>query len=247
MLVVAGISTLIFIAVCSLVGVRLLLLAHRTGRQEELLCGLGFTLIGLLGYPVTMVSGQGVGTVAETHVTLFLAGSFFTNCGLGCFYAFTGRVFRRGAVWAIGLNALGCGALAAGFLGNAGALLGASPDASSFEVTWAWHIPLQVASLGCFLWMSVEAVLEYRRSLRRRRLGLTDARSSNRFLLWTLFGASTMALSGVFAVVHWMGIPGVSSPVVHISSAVLGGLSSVAVLLAFLPPRFYRHWLAGSA
>ncbi len=68
--VYVGVSMLLFIVTCSTVGVRILLLFLKTRRQPELYCGLGFTLSGLLGYPLTIASGVGRSTVAfrnQTH------------------------------------------------------------------------------------------------------------------------------------------------------------------------------------
>lgn len=61
----AGISMLIFVGICSAVGLRLVSLARRTRGPHELFCGLGFLLIGLFGYPAATVSGHGGRTSAR--------------------------------------------------------------------------------------------------------------------------------------------------------------------------------------
>ena len=57
-----GIALLTFVLAASVVGLRLLALARRTRQLPELLVGVGFSLIGLLGYPLAMLSGFGRGS-----------------------------------------------------------------------------------------------------------------------------------------------------------------------------------------
>ena len=239
MLVLASISMLAFIGICSAVGLRLLWLARRIGGVPVLACGLGFTLIGLLGYPLTIASRHGVGSIAETSLPLFAAGSLLTNLGVASFLVFTWRVFRPADAWARALVAFGCSGLGIGVAGNLAALGGAAPDASSFEVSYAWNCVLQAMSLVCFGWTSLEAMRELAMARRRLALGMGDPVVADRFRRWMHFGVSTTLLSLVFAGVHLAGIPGATSPIVHVSSAVFGLISSFAIYLAFLPPRAY--------
>ena len=131
----AGISMLVFIGICSAVGLRLVSLARRTRGSHELFCGLGFLLIGLFGYPAATLSGHGVKSVGEVLMPAYLFGSFFMHAGIGCFFVFTWKVFRRDEDWARGLCWMALVSIAMAWLGSAYALLTATPDASSFQVT----------------------------------------------------------------------------------------------------------------
>ena len=127
----------IFVLAASIVGVHLLLLARRTGQLPELLVGVGFSLIGLLGYPLAMISGFGRGAVSEVNLGMWVAGMLIMNAGLTCLYAFTARVFRSGQTWAW----LAVAVLTIGNLGSASgswrALAAAPPEALSYHVTAA--------------------------------------------------------------------------------------------------------------
>jgi len=239
MLVLVAISLLVFIGVCSTVGLRILWHARHTRGRAEWLCGVGFTSIGLVGYPASLASGQGVATVGEVHLAVFVVGTLFVNGGIAAFFAFTAQVFRSGSTWAWGLAATSALVLAAGAIGSAHALAVADPATSSFAVTASWNFVLQIASTVCFGWTALEAALQFRAASRRLALGLVEPLVVDRFRLWSIFGFSTMGLSSVFIAVQLAGQAPADSVVVHVSSGVLGTLSSVAVYLAFLPPRRY--------
>ena len=239
MQIAAGIAMVLFIGICSVVGIRLLVLAYRTRGVEELLCACGFTFIGLLGYPASIASGYGMGTVGDVIFPAYLWGTIWTNLGIWSFYAFTWRVFRPAERWALGFTLAAGVVLATGCIANIVTLLTSPANASSFEVTHGWTRLLQVGSVSCFAWTTWEAARQYFMSHKRRAIGLGDSVSSNRFLLWGVFGGSTLILSGVFAVIHHLGIPSATSPMMHVTTAVMGLISSVAIYLAFLPPKAY--------
>jgi hypothetical protein len=233
--VVVALSLVLFVGVCSTVGLRLLWLARRTRRAAETLCGLGFTSIALIGWPASLASGHGLGTVAEMNVPAWAIGTAFVNAGIACFYVFTRRVFRPDAAWARALVLAAIAALVAGHAASLRAVAAAAPDASSFEVTWGATLVLQGATGVCFAWMAVEGFRHWRMSRRRVALGLADPIAARRFALWTLFALSTAGINVAHAAVHLAGVPGADSLVVHVASAVLGTLASAAVWLAFAP------------
>jgi hypothetical protein len=69
---IAGVAMLLFIGACLTVGVRILLLFLTTRGKAELYYGLGFTLSGCFGYPLTMISGVGRTAVGEANIPLHL-------------------------------------------------------------------------------------------------------------------------------------------------------------------------------
>jgi len=240
---VTAAAMLFFVGSCSVVGLRLLWLAVRHRGLEELLCGAGFVLVALVGYPLGIASGNGMGTVGQVSLPLFVLGGVFTNGGLGCLYAFTWKAFRPGSRRAAGAALAGTAGLFAGFGWSVGALWAAEPSAPSLQVTHAGSQVLQVFSTVCFAWTAVEGALQTRMARRRVALGLSDPLVAHRFLLWTLYGVSTTLLTLVFAVVQLAGIAPAESVVVHVSTALFGGVSGGAVLLAFVPPARYVAWV----
>lgn len=246
MLILVAVAMGLFVLMCSVVGLRLLWLAARTRKRPELLCGLGFSLIGLIGYPASLLSGKGAHTIGEMWLDAYVVGTVFTNAGVAAFYLFTASVFRPGVGWARAFTAVAIGALAFGAGGSIRAVAGADADRFAIEVTAAWNTLLQIASLGAFGWTSIEGFIQARKAQRRVELGLADRLTADRFRLWGVFGASTTVLTLVFVVSLQLGRSTTDDPVVHFASALLGGLSSVAMALAFFPPRAYVRWMQGA-
>src|SRR5262245_3350907 len=141
---VAGICLLLFIVVSTLVGVRVLMLAHRTKGRPELLMGMGMVLIGGVGYPSTILAGFG-GTVGTMNVPLYSFGCAMTQVGITLIFAFTQQVFRPTDAWAKALVAAGGAVMLASLAGATTALLQADAEATSFLVAREW---LALAMVG---------------------------------------------------------------------------------------------------
>jgi hypothetical protein len=233
----------IFVLAASVVGIHLLLLARRTGQLPELLVGVGFALIGLLGYPLAMLSGFGRGPVADVNLGMWVSGVVIMNVGLTCLYAFTARVFRSGQAWAWVVVAV----LTAGNLGAASgswrALAAAPPEAMSYHVTALWTATGQISSGIGFAWMGLESWLQFAMSRKRRALGLADAVVTNRFLLFVLFAVSAMGMNVANSLALAAGVSAVENVPVQASMAILGLAASACMYLAFVPAPFYRRWI----
>ncbi len=240
MQVLSAVSMVLFIGICSLVGLRLMVRAWRTGNREQLLCAVGFTWIGLLGYPATIASRVGMVPVGEVNLPLFVVGTAFTNAGIAAFFLFTCRVFRSGVGWARNVVISAWIALAACSVGQPWVLATAPPEQPSFAVSFGWGVALQLVCFACFGWIALEGTLQWSMGRRRLALGLADAEGVDRLRLWAIFGGSTLLLLVGFAVPLFQGISPSESPVAHLSSAVFGLVSSGAAYLAFLPPAWYR-------
>jgi hypothetical protein len=242
----AGLCLLLFVAVCSLVGLRVLLLARRTRGVPELLMGSGMVLIAALGYPATLLAGFG-GPAGEVILPLYVAGSFLTQLGVALIYAFTWQVFRPASGWARGLVAAGSAVMLASLVATATAIARAEPSAPSYLVANAWLAVGLVGYTTGFLWTAVEGLVHYRAALRRLSFGLADPVVANRFLLWGVFGLLAVGINCASAVGNWMGIDPSHSPVVLVPMGVLGALASIAMYLAFFPPARYLGWLRAGA
>ena len=242
-----AVSVLIFVTASSIVGVRLLMLTLRTRQLPELLVGLGFSLIGLFGYPIAIVSGFGQGTIAAMNIELWLTGVVVMDVGLACLYAFTARVFHPGRLWAVVLVVLLTAASLTSGVGAVAVMRAAAPDSLSFQVTRPWILLGQVASAAGFAWIGVESWIQMVMARRRHALGIGDAVVANRFLLWVLFAgfATGMNVANTCALVA--GISAIESPTVQTAMAVFGLGAAVAMYLAFLPPAAYLRWLGEPA
>jgi hypothetical protein len=162
---VAGLSVLLFILVGTAVGVRMLALARRTGGRPERLMGLGLVLVCALGYPGSLFSGFGKGTIGEVSVPLWALASLLTQIGIASIWLFTGAVFRPGVPWARALIGAGVAAMIASYLGTGAVLLTAPADASCNDATRAWLLVGMVGYAGSFLWSAVEGLLQRRMAL----------------------------------------------------------------------------------
>jgi hypothetical protein len=240
-----AVSLLIYVVACSVVGIRLLLLTRRTRQVPELLVGLGFSLVGLLGYPIAMLSGFGQGTVAAMNVDLWYVGVLLMDAGLGCIYAFTARVFRPGRTWAVLLAAaLTISSLVTGTQAHF-ALRAALPQELSYQVTSLPILVGQVASSIGFAWIGIESWLQLSMARRRQALGMGDPVVANRFLLWVLFAAFAVGMSVINTVALLADVSAAESKPIQAAMAVLGLSASISMYLAFLAPAAYVRWLRG--
>jgi len=109
-----AVAMLLFIGVCSAAGVRLLWLAKNGGGRPALLCGNGLCLIAILGFPLGVLSGQGLVPVAQVQLPLVAISLLANLLGIACFFVFTVSVFRPTALWAHTLAgaAIACVAMA---------------------------------------------------------------------------------------------------------------------------------------
>ena len=239
MVALVAVAMLLFVGVCSAVGMRLLWLAKAGGGRPALLCGNGFCLIAILGFPLGVLSGQGIAPVAQVQLPLAAISLLANLLGIACFFVFTVVVFRPTALWAHTLAGAAIACTAVSCVGIVSALAVAPSDAPSFAVTWGWSLTFQTICALCFLWMGLEGLHEWRKSRRRLALGLSDLVISNRLLMWGVFGLSTTLLCLVLVGVQLSGRPTATSALAQLSQALFGLVGSGAAMLAFFPPRAY--------
>ena len=89
----------------------------------------------------------------------------------------------------------------------------------------------------------MEATIYWRKMQRRRQLGLADAVTTQRFLLW---GFGACAAFGIFAIqMARTAVTGQLGPsqLTRDAASVLGLVTAVFVWTAFFPPASYRRWV----
>lgn len=234
----AGACLLLFVATVTVVGVRMLLLARRTGGRHELLIGAGMVLVGAIGFPGGILSGFG-GPVGAVRMPVWFAATILTQLGILLIYAFTWQVFRPRERWGAGLVALGALVLLGSLAGAAHALLTAPPDASSPLVARTPLLAGMIGYSGCFLWSGIEGLVHHRGARRRLAIGLADALVVDRFRLWAIFGIAATGINLASAIGAAMGVDPSRSAITLVPMGVLGAIASVAMYLAFLPPASY--------
>lgn len=224
-----GLGIAVLIAADAVVGLRLLHLAWRTHRVPELAFGLSFILLGVVGYPLSIVARGGAGSEG-------LLAAALTAQNLACLatYVATWKSFRPTDGLAAGFVALMATAFAASLLGDS-----LAAGAFTLRDGGPWYYLGFWARALAFFWSALEA-LRYHGMLRRRLvLGLADPVISDRFRLW---GIASLAISAAFLVflAGRLWTPNVaSSPVVLSITSVAGVVAGVAIFLAFCPPAAY--------
>jgi hypothetical protein len=156
---------------------------------------------------------------------------------------FIRAVFRpdsRWALWFVVANAVGMlgGAADSARMGD---WLGERP----FEYAGYW---LEiVANVAPSAWMAAEGLIAYQSAKKRLRLGLCDALSCNRFLLWALAGAFWAVLEIVtFAQELEIAVVGNQSTASDFLMGACEFVPAVLVWLAFFPPAAYRKRICGA-
>ncbi|MCH7599021.1 MAG: hypothetical protein IH973_04620 [Myxococcales bacterium] len=236
----AWIGELIAAAVYIMVGFRLARLASRTGeRPEKLLSGMFFfTGISYVLYLIPMAipvealwtpfsfAGRVIYIPAPILLALFTRDVFRSEGRLPMFIVYA----------TAGLLVLGVGASA--IMGD---WEGYSLSNPFFWFEWVgYSIP--------FVWAGAEALVQYRSSLRRHRLGLCERIVCNRFLLWACFGALQFALSFVLLAMYLEFEANNAFPAfLDRLAAVIELVSLSLIWFVFFPPRAYQKLVAGSS
>lgn len=227
-----------FVLVSAWLGVRLLMLAARTREIPELACGLGLLLMGGIGYPLLAVSQQATGLSIPVRTLLVAVQMLCHVVGNTAFCIFVYRVFRPGVRWARALTTTTCAAVTLTILAQV-AWPGIATFVESGAGAWRWHGAIAIGPLS---WAGLESIAYHRRLRKRLALGLADPLITDRFRLWAIgmFCAVTITVTSV--VLEILGTPMVSSAFGGLVAGVMGCAASVAMWLAFLPPRAYlRH------
>lgn len=235
-------STIAYILVGLVVGVRLLRLSRRTGGFPELALGLAectlcgavpplFLLAQLLPGPDLLVRAASLG------------GNLAIAIGYSVMILFTWRVFRAREAWA---RWLAIGAIAAvavcgvAGMGRAFAAEGIeelrSLDSTAFRL-------MSMISVASYVWGAAEAFAYHRQLTKRLALGLSDPVVVNRVLLWALVAVGAFIAAGVPLTVSLLGGNSMESVPSRLTCGVAVTACSILLQLAFLPPESYTRWI----
>lgn len=227
-----GLGFVVQVVACAVVGVRLAGLARRTGKAPELFLGASFLLLGVLGYPLSVVAR---GTADGALLLPALAAQ---DAACLCMVLATCSTFHperpRLLLSSGGLVGLGfCASLV-------GSHEAGTPDGG------AWYYLGFALRAGSFVWATLESV-RYSRSLQRRlRIGLCDPVIADRFRLWALSNTSIVAGFAVFLAGRLLTPDGATNPWVLGSTSLVGLVGGVAMWLAFFPPARYTGWVSAA-
>jgi hypothetical protein len=196
-----------------------------------------------IGFPLLVASGIGPKPVAELSMPLLAGGLFFVALGTLGLYAFTWRAFRPRTAWAQGIVAVVAIGLAVVVVGTVRAFSQAPAEQLSMETGTGWMMWTRVFILGAYLWTAIESLQQYGMARKRLKLGLSEPVVTNRLLLWSLTGATEVAINAVDLALHMSGVNLMVDPRAMAVTATGGVVASVMMYLTFLPPRSYVEWL----
>jgi hypothetical protein len=223
------------------VGIRLLRLAHRTGKSPERLLGAGFLAWGL-AYLISSVPDALGG---ESWLRPFyFSGRLLDAAGIVAYACFTWCVFRKYDAWGLWMVAGATGCLIAGLVGSV--WVGDWEGVYPIRNPWWWAEWVGITATDA--WMGTEALVQYGKTRQRLKLGLCDPVLCNRFLLFGIASVLWVMLQFVVivqAIEHeitqrWSGT----------GDFLVAGLEIVAmamICLVFFPPAFYRRWIHAAA
>jgi hypothetical protein len=218
----------------AVVGARLLALSRRTRARPEKLLAANYLATGF-----SYVLYEHAGLIGLELQWVLVAGRILFAIGIIPLLLFTRDVFRRGSRWA---NALTWSTLIAMYVGVLFSTL--EGDIEGVVITSPWFWCDWAGYMIPYVWISAEALIARSAALKRARIGLCDAETANRFLLWALFGAFA-SIAGLSLIPLYIEYDATQIWPLW-GDFVSGGCEAASTLmlwLAFFPPAGYRRWL----
>jgi len=225
---------------------RLLRRARKSGSLPEVSLATGYLLIAGLGYPMAATSITAWTSLGETLArTVLLMGCIVLRIGLAGIFVFTWQTFRRESGWARALcfSAILLLTLDGGY---AVAQLSATTSYEAIVIIAGSGPVISVSillSALAFGWPAAESLAYYAKLRRRRILGLADPIVVNRFLLWGIACTSSLFISLANAATALLGLSILEYQPAMLTSALLGVMNSILLILAFLPPAPYLRFI----
>jgi hypothetical protein len=244
MQIFALLGTLTFVIMGAVVGLRMLLLARRSGERPELYMGGGLFAYSLVAQP-SFVAGAVLFEILGAWaylaaVSVGLAATLLTFLGI---YLFTWHVFRRDSSAARAI----VGAAMIFAVATAGALLwslaGSDPTLPQGGLTRALICALALNFAVAMGWTAGEALHYYNRMRRRLALGLADPTLVNRFLVWGIGCAACCSSALTMVVIVSLGMNMVTHPLPMLVTATAGVICAGAWYLSFLAPESYLRYI----
>lgn len=222
-------------------GARLCRLGLRTHKAPEQLLSLAFLLWGLayVGWQTPLALRD-----ESLFQPLYIAARFLTDTGTIASLFFMRLVFRPDSGFAAALVA---GMIACLLLGVAGSWW-VGDLAALYPLRNPWWWLEWVAVTVSVAWIGVEGFHQFGMAKLRRELGICDAMTVNRFLLWGLTGAIWMAYELAYPIqqIEFDAMGSFSASLDAIVS-ILEFIPIALIWLVFFPPASYRRWIEGSA
>jgi hypothetical protein len=232
-----------FSLACTVVGARLLWLAHRTRHAPELAMGVAFVSSGAIGFTLTVVADlihrrHGdpglVGRLGHLAMIFFFVGYFGLAVG-------SWRIFRPRETWPRNVVvAIGAILAASAFV----MLLGRDLAVGSRSEIASW-VGIGTGSV-VFAWAGCESIRLHRTMRKRLRLGLVEPAVVDRVRLWAVGMLSAWLMTAHALAFRAIAATNLMPDGHRVVSSCFGMIAAVAIWLAFFPPAFYRRRFAAA-
>lgn len=242
----AVLSTLLFITVGTLVGVRLLVRAARLRTVPEAALGVALFSFAAVAQPSMIAAGLIAARAANAAVGLALLSNAAAVVSVTALFAFTWRVFRADARWAMGLAALGASVAVFAGVGTSLLLIANGSDPTPAQ-SGRWTALTSVSFALAFGWAGIEALTYWVRARRRARIGLGDPVVTNRFALWGTGSTIALVLDLGLGALALAGADFARDALPRLLISVSGLANAVVWFLSFAPPAAYSRWIAARA
>ncbi|HVH06117.1 MAG TPA: hypothetical protein VNE71_08985 [Myxococcota bacterium] len=229
-----------FVLVSLAIGLRLMLLAMRTGELPEFAVGGALLLLGGVGYPAAALARGAPGLGVLPRVTLAAIGMACMVLGPSGIAVFNWKVFRADSPWTRRAVAFFALALVAAFVWQA-----ATPGfLAAAEYRGNGIHALELLTGAVLAWASYESITYAVKMRRRVRVGLADPLVADRVRLWAYAMLAAQLLNHLSIAAVAMGGDLVTWRYGGVVVFVLGLVAALSMWLAFLPPRAYRRYVA---
>jgi len=220
--------------------VRLGRLSRKTGETPERLLSITFLFWGIsyVGWQLPIVLSD-----VSLVLPLYFSARILTDIGTVLSAFFLRLVFRSDSAFA---TALVIGITVGVVTGVAGsAWVGDWEALYPLQNLWWWlEWGAVILSMG---WMALEGFHHYGMAKLRYRLGLCDALTANRYLLWGFTGLVWSIYEAVYAVQQIeFEVTGSYSGLLDAVASSLELLPIALVWFVFFPPAIYQRWIARS-
>jgi hypothetical protein len=232
-----------FIVVSLALGLRLMLLARRTGELPEFAVGCALFLEGGVGYLATSLARGAPQLGVLPRVSLAAVGMACMVLGTSGIAVFNWKVFRADCPWTPRVVALVALALVACF-----AWQGFTPGfLAAADYGGAGLHGIEIVTGAVLAWASFESIAYALKLRKRMRLGLADPLVADRVRLWAYAMVSSQILNHLSIAAVAMGGDLVTWPYGGAVVFVLGLVAAFSMWLAFFPPVRYRRYVAARA
>lgn len=232
-----------FVLVSLALGLRLMLLARRTGQLPEFAAGCALFLQGGVGYLATSLARGAPELGVLPRVSLAAVGMACMVLGTSGIAVLNWKVFRADCPWTpravalVGLALVACFSwqgLARGFVAAA-------------DYRGAGLHGIEIVTGAVLAWASFESIAYALKLRKRLRLGLADPLVADRVRLWAYAMVSAELLNHLSIAAVAMDGDLVTWRYGGAVVFVLGLAAAFSMWLAFLPPRAYRRYIAARA